>query len=50
MSKPATSTVGINVQLPKRLHQRLRRHAVTNNLTNTDIITAALRAWLSAKR
>jgi hypothetical protein len=49
MSKPATSTVAINIQLPKRLHQRVRRYAVTNNVTNTDIVTAALRAWLSAK-
>ena len=50
MIKPAGSTVGVNVQLPQRLHRRLRRYAVDNNLTNTDIITAALRAWLSAKR
>jgi hypothetical protein len=49
MSKPALPTVGINVRLPKRLHQRLRVHAVANNLTNTDVVTAALRAYLSAK-
>jgi hypothetical protein len=50
MSKPALPTVGINVQLPKRLHQRLRLYAVSNNRTNTDIITSALRAYLSGKR
>jgi hypothetical protein len=50
MSKTAGSTVGVNVQLPQRLPRRLRRYAVDNNLTNTDIITAALRARLSAKR
>jgi hypothetical protein len=50
MSKPTGSTVGINVQLPQRLHRRMRRYAADHNQTNTDIITAALRAWLSAKR
>jgi hypothetical protein len=50
MTKPAGSTVGVNVQLPQRLHKRLRRYAVDNNLTNTDSITAALRTWLSPKR
>ena len=49
MSKPA-ETVGINVQLPKRLHRRLRVYATAHDQTNGDVITAALRAWLSAKR